>query len=111
MKDYFQALQSHEYEKLYELSTADYILFEQGLIWNNDSIINVFKKNAEVKYNYSLKEFNIKSDCNSAFVSYINYGVIERGDTTFKKNWTESASVRRVNGKLKLEFLHSSAMK
>ncbi|MGB0524849.1 MAG: hypothetical protein ACPGJS_17885 [Flammeovirgaceae bacterium] len=111
VKDYFIALQERDFEKLHALSTKDYILFDQGFIWNNDSIINVFLKKPTLKINYELKDFNTQTDCNSAFVSYLNYGVIHLGDTSYNKNWTESAAVRRVDGEVKLAFLHSTAMK
>lgn len=111
LSNYFTAVENSDFEALVELSTSDFIIYEQGLIWNNDSLINAFQSNPNARYNYALKNFTVKTDCNSALIYYVNDGIISVADSSFTKSWTESASIRRINDTLKVEFIHSTAAK
>ena len=42
LRDYYKAMSDREFEKLESLSTNDLVIYEDGLIWNNDSIAQAF---------------------------------------------------------------------
>jgi hypothetical protein len=113
--DYFKAISDNEFDKLYKLSTSDFILYENGVIWNNDSLIQAVKKRLSLtpdsKTTYRFENFNTKVDCNSARTDYLNIGKRELRDTTFTIRWLESATFVKEDGKWKLEFLHSTRLK
>ncbi|HSR59647.1 MAG TPA: nuclear transport factor 2 family protein [Robiginitalea sp.] len=110
--DYFRAISDNDFDALKNLSTPDYVLFEDGQIWNNDSLIQALKKMPEASVAYELKDFSFKADCNGSFVSYKNRGMVTLNDTTrLDLNWVESAYVKQVEGVPRLAFLHSSVAK
>lgn len=97
--------------------TGDFILLEQGLVWNNDSIANYLLQDQlrmkEGQY-VRLNRFNfIKSvqRQNTIWVAYQNYGTWVRGtDTVGTAQWLESAVAVREKDGWKLEQLHSTRM-
>ncbi len=113
--DYFNAISGKDYERLFELSTSDFVLFENGAIWNNDSLIQAVKKKymlmPDSKMSYRFENFDTKVDCNSARSVYLNIGTRVLPDTTIYYNWLESATFTKEAGKWKLEFLHSTRLK
>jgi hypothetical protein len=113
--DYFKAISDKEYDKLYTLSTPDFLLFENGLIWNNDSLIKAVKKKYLLypngKMSYRFGNFITKVDCNSARTHYLNIGERTLPDTTLIYNWIENATFVKEHGEWKLEFLHSTRLK
>lgn len=110
--DYFRAISDNDFDALKNLSTPDYVLFEDGQIWNNDSLIHAIKRMPEASVAYELKDFSFKADCNGSFVYYQNRGMVTLNDTTrLDLNWVESAYVVRAGDGLKLHMLHSSVAK
>lgn len=110
--DYFKAISDKKFEDLVNLSTQEYLLYEDGAIWNNDSLINLIKSMPQAQITYEFEGFNFESDCNGAFINYLNHGILTLNDTTqIDYNWVESAYVKKVNGDLKLNFLHSTIAK
>lgn len=110
--NYFRAISEKDYEGLVTLSSRDYTLFEDGMVWNNDSLIAAIKTMPEAAFEYDLKDFSFEADCNGSFVSYANHGRVTLNDTTHLDfYWVESAYVKKEDGRLKLDFLHSSVAK
>ncbi len=110
--DYFEAISSNDFEELKNLSTPDYVLYEDGLIWNNDSLINAIQAMPEAEIDYELVDFTFEADCNGTLVRYVNHGRLTLNDTArFNVKWLESAYVKEVAGMPKLAFLHSSPVK
>jgi hypothetical protein len=113
--DYFKAISDGEFDKLNSISTIDLVLYEDGLIWNNDSLVQAVKGYLDyfpgAEMSYQLENFDTKVDCNSARTKYINIGKLESPDTTINIKWTESATFIKENGIWKLEFIHSTPMK
>ncbi|AHM60804.1 hypothetical protein D770_12750 [Flammeovirgaceae bacterium 311] len=110
--DYFRAISDKDFEGLKRLSTEDYILYEDGLVWSNDSLINSMKKMPQARIDYRFENFSFEADCNGVFVNYLNHGSVTVNDTSrIDINWVESAYVRKVDEQLKLDFLHSTVAK
>jgi hypothetical protein len=110
--DYFRAITEKDYEGLVNLSSEDYKLFEDGMVWNNDSLINNIKGMPDARIDYEFRNFSYDADCNGSFVHYLNHGRLTLNDTVqIDLHWVESAYVKREDGRLKLGFLHSSVAK
>ena len=110
--DYYQALSDRNFVAVKTISTPDFIIYDLGLVWNNDSLINVVKSMPEATFTFEVTEFNFESDCNSAFLNYLNHGIFNINDTTrLEYHWIESGYVKKVGEELKLNFLHSTEAK
>ncbi|ARV05831.1 hypothetical protein BTO04_03565 [Polaribacter sp. SA4-10] len=109
LQDFIKALSDREFEKLESISTTDLVIYEDGSIWNNDSLVQAFSGVAEISF--QLMNFDTKVDCNSARTKYINIGKFELPDKTVKVKFLESASFIKEKGLWKIEFIHSTPMK
>ena len=110
--DYYQALSDRNFVAVKTISTPDFIIYDLGLVWNNDSLINLVKSMPEATFTFEVKEFNFETDCNSVFLNYLNHGIFNINDTTrLEYHWLESGYVKKVGEELKLNFLHSTEAK
>ena len=104
---YFDGIKNKDFKKMIEATTDDFILYEMGRVWNNDSVFNNIKKNLPYSVEYKFDNFKISVDTRSGHMSYYNNGVFVFNDTTRQRfSWIESASFRRSKGGWKMSFLH-----
>ena len=97
--------------------TDDFILLEQGLVWNNDSVARYLldeqKRMEEGQYR-RLNRFDYVRSVqreNTIWVAYKNYGTWVKGsDTLGTAQWLESAIATREKNGWKIEQLHSTRM-
>jgi len=109
---YFDALETRDFQKLKDLSTIDFVLFEDGKIFNNDSLINLMNSMPNAKVDYRFENFNISVDNQIGHIRYYNYGDFTMNDTIHMTlNWIESATFKKIDNNWKLEFLHSTVRK
>ncbi len=110
--DYFHAIENNDYHKMKELTTTDLVLYEDGKIWNNDSLIDYIKKFPNSKISFTLKDFKINIDQSSGSMNYLNHADFSVNDTTqIVLNWIESACFIKQKDGWKLSFLHSTPQK
>jgi len=106
-------LNADSIEKYY---TNDFLLLENGEIWNNDSIVNYIKK-AKLKTPKSnrinkIEVIAIKIKEKTAWIAYQNYATISVGNEIVRKaHWLESATATLTENGWKLEMLHSTRIK
>lgn len=106
-------LDSKNIDKYY---TKDFLLLENGEIWNNDSIANYLDK-ASIqkpipKRVNSIKVIEIKILNKMAWIAYKNQASFSFDDKTIKKvYWLESATAILTKNGWKLEMLHSTGTK
>ncbi|WP_243346862.1 nuclear transport factor 2 family protein [Parabacteroides sp. FAFU027] len=112
LMDYLNALKNKDIKKMNALTTTDFVIFEDGKVLNNDSLINFFNSFPKIHAEYKLDNFKINVDNNSGYMRYFNHGEFTINDTTHLIfNWLESATFKKVNNKWKLNFLHSTVRK
>ncbi|MBP8790730.1 MAG: nuclear transport factor 2 family protein [Breznakibacter sp.] len=110
--DYFHAIENNDYRKMEELTTMDFILYEDGKIWNNDSLIDYIKKFPNSKISFTLKDFKINIDQSSGSMNYLNHADFSVNDTTqIVLNWIESACLIKQKDGWKMSFMHSTPQK
>jgi ketosteroid isomerase-like protein len=110
---YFDGVASKDLKKLNDVTTSDFILFEDGRVWNNDSLVTTLNKyykkfSAEFTFDY----VNVNVDQESGQITYYNHCDCVINDTSkMSFNWIENATFKKVDGKWKMNFLHSSIKK
>ncbi|NOY48603.1 MAG: DUF4440 domain-containing protein [Chlorobi bacterium] len=114
-QDIWSDLDSTKIEKYY---TNDFILLENGIVWNNDSVkshLNRKLKEVEIYKYKRLNKFDfLKSvhNQNTIWIAYDNYGTWVKGiDTLGSVHWLESVIAKKENGRWKLQQLHSTTVK
>jgi len=103
-------LNSKNIDKYY---TKDFLLLENGEVWNNDSISNyldkaVLKKPIPVRVN-SIEFIEVKVFNGMAWVAYKNQAIFSLENIIIRKaHWLESATAILTENGWKLEMLHST---
>ncbi|MBK6914827.1 MAG: hypothetical protein IPH11_14670 [Ignavibacteriales bacterium] len=107
--DYFDGIKNVDLKKMNENTTTDYLLFESGKIWNNDSLYRHLQNRTDTRIKFRFDNFKIYVDNESGHISYFNYGDFYVGDTLRNtKEWVENATFRKEQGKWKIDFLQST---
>jgi hypothetical protein len=110
--DYFNGIKTQDLAILDSLTTSDFVLFEDGMIWTNDSLIRTNPKIRTIKREWTFDFIKVDIDNESGDLVYYNHGHFVINDTIERKReWLESATFKKVNGNWKLKFLHSTVRK
>jgi ketosteroid isomerase-like protein len=112
LSDYFDGIKNKDLKKMNSVTTKDFMLFEDGKVWNNDSLINLVNSfdSFQGAWTFDFKRINV--DELSGDVVYLNHGDFIFNDTTrVKFDWVESATFRKIDGNWKMNLLHSTIKK
>ncbi len=96
--------------------TKDFLLLENGEVWNNDSIANyldkaVLRKPIPTRIN-TLEIIEIRVSNKTAWVAYQNHATFTVDNKVIRKaQWLESATAVLTENGWKLEMLHSTRIK
>lgn len=106
-------LNSKNIDKYY---TKDFLLLENGEVWNNDTIAKYLDKAILEKPNpkrvNTIKIIEIKVSNKTAWVAYHNYATFSIDDkNVYEAHWLESATAILTDKGWKLDMLHSTPIK
>jgi hypothetical protein len=93
--------------------TKDFLLLENGEVWNNDSIKNyldnaMLRKPNQKRMN-TIEVIEIKIANKMAWIAYQNYATFSSDNKIIRKaHWLESATAILTENGWKLEMLHST---
>ena len=108
---YYDALKTKNFNQLKELTTPDYLLYENGKAYTIDSVIASFDNIPPFTVTYSFNDLDIKTDHQSSRAHFIKKASFTFNDTThITVNSLESANFRRTGCNWKLEFNHLTAI-
>ena len=103
---YFEGIENKDTVKLKALTTADFILYEDGAVWNNDSAYMNIRRHKPFTVKYKLDNFKIFVDSSSGDMTYTNHAdFVFKGSNKLSLDWIESATFRKINGEWKINFL------
>lgn len=113
LKSDYGTLFSMDLKKHISNCTGDYLLIEDGDIWNMEKESKWYKDDAnkvtDRKDNFDFK--HIRIDGNVAYAVYnLKSDITKEGKLT-QKNWNESTIFRKVNGEWKIALIHSTPIK
>jgi hypothetical protein len=112
LTDYFDGIKNKDLNKMNSVTTHDFILFEDGKVWNNDSLINLVNSFNSFQGTWTFDYIRITMDELSGDIVYLNHGDFIFNDTTkMKFDWVESATFRKIDGNWKMNLLHSTIKK
>ena len=93
--------------------TKDFLLLENGEVWNNDSIKNYLDnailRKPNLKRMNTIEVIEIKIAKKMAWIAYQNYATFSSDNKIIRKaHWLESATAILTENGWKLEMLHST---
>ena len=108
--DDYKAMGTWDIKKHIENCTKNYILIENGEIWAMEKESEYYRSNShriiDRKNNFDIKYIRIFG--NTAYAVYnLKSDIIETGNLK-TKNWNESVIFRKLEGKWKIELIHST---
>ena len=110
--DYYNALANQDLQKANSLTTANFILFDGGLIYNNEVAIDSVKQMKPFKVTFTIDSLNVHVDKKDASAYYFrNADFIFEDGTRMPVTFLESATFNKVGDKWKLRFMHSTLRK
>jgi Domain of unknown function (DUF4440) len=110
LKEDYKTMETHDIKKHMGYCTPDYLLIENGDIWNMEMEADGYKKDAHrvIKRTDDFDFKYIRIFENTAYAVYnLKSDIIENGKVT-SKNWNESVIFRKLDGKWKIELIHST---
>jgi ketosteroid isomerase-like protein len=112
LSNYFEGIKTQDLQKLNSLTTSDFVLFENGRIWTNDSIATIKDKFNSFTGEWKFENMKVNIDQSSGDIVYFNHGELTFNDTLkMKFDWLESATFRKIDTEWKMNFLHSTVRK
>ena len=107
---FFDCLSEIDTNKLKAYTTDDFILLENGQLWNIDTLVNKMSdpKNAGIKRVNKFQFIKTEQNGNVAWVSYHNSADFSLNEKKQTVNWLESAVLEKKNGRWKIKLLHST---
>lgn len=107
LTDYFDAIGEHDTLKMRVLTTDDFILYEDGLAWNNDSAFQNIRRNLPFTVKYTLGDMRMFVDEHSGHCVYTNHADFVFDDSIHKHiEFLESAGFRKTAAGWKIDLLH-----
>jgi hypothetical protein len=112
LTEYFDGIKHRDINKMNAVTTTDFVLFEDGKVWTNDSLINFTNQFKSFQGNWTFDNMMVNIDEVSGDIVYFVHGDFVINDTTkMQSDWIESATFRKIDGKWKMNFLHSTVRK
>lgn len=110
---FFNGLSLIDADTLKYYSTSDFQLLEDGKVWNLDTLINKVmpRKNLNITRTNRFEFIKTEQNGTMAWVSYNNSAEFWQGEKQQTIQWLESAVLKKVEGRWKVQLLHSTKLK
>ena len=107
--DFYDGVKDKDFDKISEATTTDFMLYVDGKVWSNDSILSTLSSYPPFSADYSFNNFNINMENSLGYMRYFSHADFVFSDTlNVKFDWIESATFTKVDDKWKMNFLHST---
>ncbi|HMJ69025.1 MAG TPA: GDSL-type esterase/lipase family protein [Cyclobacteriaceae bacterium] len=103
---YFDGIRTQDRQKMIAATTDDFLLYEDGKVWNNDSVFREMDKH-KFSVTYTFSDLNISVNRTLAHVSYHAKADFVFDDTVSQSlHFIESASFKKKGDRWAMNFLH-----
>jgi hypothetical protein len=107
--NYFDGIKNKDTKKMIDVTTDDFLLYENGRAWNNDSVFMNMKRNSPYTVEFIFDNFKINVDGKSGHMSYVEHANFVFRDTIKANlNFLGSAAFRKGEGGWKMNFLSAT---
>jgi len=107
LTSYFTGIENKDFAIMKAVTTEDFVLYENGSVWNNDSAFMNIKRHLPFTVKYKMDNFKIYVDRMSGDMTYTNHADFVFSDNSkLSLDWIESATFRKVDGIWKMNLLH-----
>ncbi len=111
LNQFITAVQDKNYSKIEQLTQDDFVIYENGLVWNLKEFSLELEAYDSVKINYEISNLHLIVDDNTAHAQFSNKGTFVYPDTTIVLNFIESATFINHDNNWQIRFYHSTHSK
>lgn len=110
---FFKAFSEGNYQYIDKSSVPNFLLLEQGVVWNLDTLRHKLSSPRPAGYSRinRFDFFETRINKKMAWVGYHNYADIITTSGTRKIHWLESAVLVKKNKSWRLEMMHSTVVR
>jgi hypothetical protein len=110
LSDYYVALARRDLPKMKEFTTPDFVMFEQGKIYNNETALKSVEQLGSFSVEFRFDSLNTHFDKANASAYYFRQAIFRVGDSTWAPlKFLESATFEKKSGHWRIRFLHSTS--
>jgi len=107
--DYFDGIRDKDHEKMKDATTDDFLVYEEGKAWTNDSVFREMERVSPFRVNFEFDHFKVFVDNESGHMSYFEQAHFVFRDTLKRNlNFLGSASFRKTADGWKMNFMHAT---
>lgn len=112
LASYYDALAKKDLEKMKSLTASNFVLYEEGVIYNNESAAKSIDELPPFTATFRFDSLNTHIAESNASAYYLREAVFTMQDSTYPPvKFLESATFNKENGEWKIRFLHTSLRK
>jgi hypothetical protein len=111
LNDFITAVQDKDFAELEKLTTDDFVIYENGLVWDFEEFSRKLEEYDSVTIKYDLTDLNLLVDAQTAHAQFHNVGIFNHPDTTIVLYFIESAAFVKENDNWQIKFYHSTHLK
>jgi len=112
IKEYFDGVAAKDFEKLQSMTTEDFVIYEDGKVWNNDSVFRNIQYHQPFSVKFALSDFRIFVDAHSAYADYRSHPDFVLSETVkFHLDFLETMIFRKTAAGWKISILHITELK
>ena len=110
VRNFYDAVTSHNYQGIRDLCTDDYILFESGQVMNVEDFINFITPFEGATMTYNLEDVKVDVEDSIAWIRLRSKAKVTMGEQVMDYEWLESAVLKKQEGIWKIAFYHSTTV-
>ncbi|MBI9068373.1 MAG: nuclear transport factor 2 family protein [Salinivirgaceae bacterium] len=111
LNEFVTSVENKDYAKIDQLTHDDFVIYENGSVWNLERFSQALEGYDSVKISYTLEDIHSIVDHNTAHLQFINKGMFTHPDTVVNLQFIESATLVRENDIWLIKFYHSTHLK
>jgi ketosteroid isomerase-like protein len=112
LSDYYNAMSKKDLDKMRSLTTPDFVMYDEGIIYNNESALKAIERTGPFTATFAFDSVNAHLDKANASAYYLREATFIIQDSAYAPmKFLESATFKKEGGKWRLRFIHSSARK
>jgi lysophospholipase L1-like esterase len=109
---YFDGVATKSFVELDSVVTRDFLIYEDGRVWNNDSVFHNIQYNQPFAVKFTLTDFRVFADTRSGEVRYHSQADFVVADNVkFTLNFLETALCRKTAAGWKISLIHVTGEK
>jgi len=109
---YFDGVAHKDFVKLASMTTEDFVVYEDGQIWNNDSVFRNIQYHQPFTVKFTLTDFRMFSDTHSGYILYHSHADFVVADSIkFTLDFIETAAFSKTPAGWKISLIHLTELK